>query len=339
MYGLYTGKECFGIEVEMAASGEMTPDEIVQLASSRLQQLSGEVLDVMEVFRPSSVAELLNLSRLVSKLSPIVGNIIEFRVVEFLNRQPEFESLGSWVRQDPGFPDAVFVGFSTAEVSLKPGFEVKAWFPFATEITGRFKTTDVQLSDDHISVCILAWVPEYLVFGKPRLVDLCLVSGLSVAHVRNAHYYNPPHYVVSEPEDTSSRTANLQQSNTEGYILQETESHMRESAAQMVEDLGLSTGYSSEPDFQSRIGQLRGSFAYRLDTNYGKIDRIAHEGIEDFKQRVLETEYLGRSLADWKRLFGARTDAGPQNLLDALYNGLGDQLGGLADSASKRLIP
>ena len=36
----------------------------------------------------------------------------------------------------PGFPDTIFIG---PNVTPSPGFEIKAWFPLATEITARFK--------------------------------------------------------------------------------------------------------------------------------------------------------------------------------------------------------
>ena len=49
-----------------------------------------------------------------------------------------------------------------------------------------------------------------------------------------------------------------------------------------------------------------GAFPYRLDTNFAKMDRIAHDGIETFKRRVLDTEIHGLRVADWsRRLFRA----------------------------------
>jgi len=46
----------------------------------------------------------------VSKLSPLLGNLFEFNTVEILNDQPEYQQLGAWRRQDPGFPDTIPVG-------------------------------------------------------------------------------------------------------------------------------------------------------------------------------------------------------------------------------------
>ena len=48
----------------------------------------------------------------------------------------DWNGIGEWIRQDPGFPDALF---KSSIIQPNPGIEIKAWFPFATEITARFK--------------------------------------------------------------------------------------------------------------------------------------------------------------------------------------------------------
>jgi hypothetical protein len=123
----------------------------------------------------------LNLSKVISKLSPLLGNLIEFNIVEFLNDQEEFKNSGEWKRQNPGFPDAIFEG----SVIPTPGFEIKAWFPLATEITARFKDSQNHFSEDQTYVCMLAWLPEKIIFGKPRIIDVCVISGKSVAESRD----------------------------------------------------------------------------------------------------------------------------------------------------------
>ena len=316
---------------------------IIQLATERLQRLNGEVLNVVEVVRPTSVTWVSNLSRIISKLSPFVANSIEFLVVDFLNGQPEFKPIGEWSRQDPGFPDVILNLKPGGPQLPTPGLEVKAWFPLATEITGRFKTADVLLEDGRISVAVLAWLPEYLLFGKPKLIDVCVVPGLSVAKARNTHYFSPPHYLVVEPEETSNRTVNLQQSNTEGYRLQDDSEEVIRAAAEKAKELELFRGgYQSGYDYRSRVNQLRSAFRYRLDTNFSKIDRIEHAGIEDFKQKVYDTEFWGRTIGDWNGLFNPnrRTIQNRQKLVDTLCDALGDHLGPeLTSHASKRLIP
>ena len=178
----------------------MTSAEVLASASAHLLGLSGHVFDLLTVSKPISPDAAVNLAKVVSKLSPLLGNLIEFNTVAFLNNQPEYQSLGNWQRQDPGFPDAIFRG---PEVTPAPGFEIKAWFPLATEITARFKDSQNHFREDQTNVCMLAWLPDQLIFGKPKIIDVCIVSGRSVAEARDNHYHNPPDYLVLEPEDTT----------------------------------------------------------------------------------------------------------------------------------------
>lgn len=194
----------------------MKTKDVIELASKHLKELPGNVFDVLTVSEPVSIEAAVNLSKIVSKLSPLVGNLIEFNIVEFLNDHTELDGLGEWKRQDPGFPDTIFEG----TVSPTPGFEVKAWFPLATEITARFKDSQNHFLEDQTYVAMLAWLPEYVIYGKPKIIDILITSGSSVAKARDDHYHNPPNYVVLEPENTSLRTQNLQQTNTNGYKFQ-----------------------------------------------------------------------------------------------------------------------
>ena len=53
---------------------------------------------------------------------------------------------------------------------------------------------------------------------------------------------------------------------------------------------------------------LQGQFVYRLDTNYAKIDRIEHEDIENFKAKVLNTVFQGKTIKEWSRLLSGKVD-------------------------------
>lgn len=276
----------------------MTTREVIELASKHLLSLAGHTFDVLTVAKPVSVDAAVNLSRVISKLSPLIGNLIEFNAVEFLNTKSDFETFGQWHRQDPGFPDTVFLG----TVKPTPGFEIKAWFPLATEITARFKDSQNHFADDNTYVAMLAWLPEYLIYGKPRIVDVCVASGRSVAEARDNHYHNPPDYLVLEPEDTKARTRNLQQTNTNGLKFQGT-SHELEDAKRIVESWGPEgRQYRPTREYQQKLQQLRARFNYRLDTNYAKMDRIVHPGIEEFKRRVDSRTVNGLTVAQWKRI-------------------------------------
>lgn len=277
----------------------------IKLASDHLTSHAGHRFDVFTVEKPRSIAAAINLAKIVSKLSPLVGNLIEFSVVELLNDEKRFENLGRWVRQDPGFPDTLFVG----KIEPAPGFEIKAWFPLATEITARFKDSQNRFTSDYIYVALLAWLPERVIYGKPMLVDVCVVSGSSVAKARDTHYHHPPGYLVIEPEDTTARTRNLQQTNTNGYKWQGTARQLAE-AKRLVESWGpKGRNYSPKPAYQSQLRQLIARFPYRLDTNFAKVDRIVHKEIERFKAKVLAMEHSGMSLARWSEILSGDDEA------------------------------
>jgi len=276
----------------------MDTQEALDIASNHLRNLSGHIFDLLTVGKPASIDAAGNLAKVVSKLSPILGNLIEFNTIEFLNDITIFHPFGNWIRQDPGFPDALFQG----SIDPAPGFEIKAWFPLATEITARFKDSQNHFLNDETRVVLLAWLPEMLLYGKPRIIDVCIVSGRSVAEARDIHYHNPPDYLVLEPNDTTDRTANLQQTNTSGYKWQGTDEQFAV-AEQVVESWGPN-GKSYQPtlEYQEKVLGLYQQFPYRLDTNYAKMDRIVHAGIETFKASVLEREVHGMSIKQWARL-------------------------------------
>lgn len=283
----------------------MNTQEIIQRAGNNLLKLPGHTFDVLSISKPVSREAATNLIKIISKLSPLLGNLIEFNTIELLNDKHEFESLGQWVRQDPGFPDAVFNG----SVAPVPGFEIKAWFPLATEITARFRDSQNHFKDDNTFVVVLAWLPESLIFGKPKILDVCVVSGLSVSKSRDDHYHNPPDYIVLEPEDTTSRTRNLRQTNTTGYKWQGSRVEFDE-AKRIVASWGKDgRRYAPTAEYQKLLRELRSRYPYRLDTNFAKMDRIAHNELEQFKERVLGIPVHGMSVRDWTRLLSRGRDS------------------------------
>lgn len=282
----------------------MNTADVIRLASEYLVNLSGHTFDVLDVSKPVSVNAAVNLAKVISKLSPLLGNLIEFNTVEFLNKQDDFAEFGTWQRQDPGFPDAIFVG----NVQPTPGLEIKAWFPLATEITARFKDSQNHFQFDQTHVAILAWLPEKIIYGKPRILDVCVVSGLSVAIARDTHYHNPPDYLVLEPEDTTQRTANLQQTNTNGYKFQGSASEFLE-AQKIVDSWGAEAKiYKPTREYQHLLRELLIRYKYRLDTNFAKIDRIVHPGIEQFKKRVNSVDICGMKVGQWNRILSSRRE-------------------------------
>jgi hypothetical protein len=285
----------------------MKTDQVIATAKAYLKGLAGHQFDVLEVAKPVSPEAAVNLAKIISKLSPLVGNMIEFNTCEYLNDQAEFgphSKLGKWQRQDPGFPDTIFVG----SVVPTPGFEIKAWFPLATEITARFKDSQNHFAHDNTHVAMMAWLPEFLIFGKPKIIDIVVASGASVAKARDDHYHNPPDYLVLEPGDTTARTSNLQQTNTNGYKFQGDAKQFKV-AESVVEGWGRKgREYVPTPLYQQSLRELIERFPYRLDTNFAKMDRIVHADIEAFKIRVHETMFHGQTIGEWNRLLSRGSD-------------------------------
>lgn len=294
----------------------MQTKDVINLASNYLEGLVGHEFDVIEVAKPVSPEAAVNLAKIISKLSPLVGNLIEFNSCEYLNDQKGFSDFGVWQRQDPGFPDTIFSG----TVSPTPGFEIKAWFPLATEITARFKDSQNYFSDDQTYVAMLAWLPEFLIYGKPQIIDIVIVSGASVAKARDTHYHNPPYYLVIEPGETAARTANLRQTNTSGYIFQGSAAQLDE-AMHLVHEWGADgSSYLPTAAYQEVLRQLITRYPYRLDTNFAKIDRIVHAQIEHFKRRVHNTVFHGRTIGAWNKLLSKGSDEMIKNALEASFD-------------------
>lgn len=276
----------------------MNTQQVIALARDYLQGLTGHEFDVLEVTKPVSPEAAVNLAKIISKLSPMVGNLIEFNTCEYLNDQEGFATFGKWQRQDPGFPDTIFAG----TVAPTPGFEIKAWFPLATEITARFKDSQNHFAEDQTYVAMLAWLPEFLIFGKPKIIGIVVVSGASVAKARDDHYHNPLDYLVLEPGDTTARTSNLQQTNTNGYKFQGTPEQFKKALSFVRKWGAAGTIYQPTPAYQELLRELIARFPYRLDTNFAKMDRIVHADIEAFKDRIYDTTFHGRTIGEWNRL-------------------------------------
>lgn len=279
-------------------AGPLTHTDILQIAGRHLLALKGKILGFIDVKAPENVEYARHLARTVSKLSPMLGNMVEYNAVLCLNQATEWKGLGHWRRQDPLFPDTVFAW----REKPTPGIEIKAWFPLATEITARFKETTAHLRDDRTSVAVIAWLPDRVFYGKPLILDIWIATARSLAEARDNHYHRPPDYLIIEPEDTASRTVNLRQTNTNGYKFQGTKGRL-EKAREVVRTWGpRGTKYALSPAYQRKLRHLMGQFKYRLDTNFAKMDRIEHRGLEDFKTRVLNTRVCNRTVSEWARL-------------------------------------
>lgn len=81
--------------------------DVLKDASRTICHISGRILDIVDIKKPSTIEYAVQLSKVISKLSPLIGNMIEFSTVDLLNSKNS-NRYGKWMRQDPGFPDALF---------------------------------------------------------------------------------------------------------------------------------------------------------------------------------------------------------------------------------------
>lgn len=279
----------------------MTPDEIreeLDRAEAAIQSLVGARLDTLSLGQLEPHYARF-LAQKVSTLSPLIASLVEIALVTAVNA--EVTGGMKWVRQEPEFPDAALLDAAGAPTGA--GFEVKAWHVLSTEMTGRFKESRNRLLDRDIRLTVVAWVLDHVVWGTPQLLGVCFHPALEIAETRDRHYYSPPVYLIVEPGDTADRTVNLQQSLVEGYRLQESNQHLIASAKSLVLAHGDAAFDPYTPEAEEVVGLLMSRYDYRLETNFAKIDRIGHGGLEAFKTEILATEIQGRTVDEWRRLF------------------------------------
>ncbi len=249
--------------------------QILATGGAALARFKGRVIEVFDVVKPADLIHALHLAKNGSKLSPLFANTCELDLTLELNAEAAWPQ-GKWVRQDPTFPEVIF---DSEEITPTPGIEIKVWFPLTTEITGRFKESVSRFAQDQTNIAVLAWLPEHILYGKPVILD------------------------------TSARTRNLRQTNTTGYKFQDTP-ELLVRAKEVMEQLGIEAEFAFTAEYQRKLKELRSKFTYRSDSNFSKIDRIGHEGLEAFKTRVLNTTLAGRTINEWRTVFrsAARSD-------------------------------
>ena len=282
------------------------PDELLDIefrrAEAALGGLATRPVDLLTVKSLGADIDAVLIAKNISKLSPFVSTQVENAVIQTLTEVPAESGL-DWARQDPGFPDA---GLLYHGVQSGHGIEAKAWYVCGTEITARFRASQVVLIGKRVYVVLVAWIMSDIVFGTPVILGYELFDSADVARVRDEHYHKPVNYLVIEPEDTAHRTTNLQQANVMGFKLQTINAtdidHMRVLVGERWEQ-----PYTDWSRSICRV--LRQNLTYREETNFAKIDRIDHGGIEDFKSRILNMDYCGRSVADWTQILRSLTSS------------------------------
>ena len=63
----------------------MNNRDILNTAKEALTSLDAHLIDILEIKRPTTLAYAKKLAKVISKLSPLLGNMIEFSTVDLLN--------------------------------------------------------------------------------------------------------------------------------------------------------------------------------------------------------------------------------------------------------------
>jgi hypothetical protein len=299
-----------GLDRSPTSSGECMSrlDQLLDVEFDRakvaLQGLMARPVDLLTVKSLGADIDAVLIAKNISKLSPFVSTQVENAVIKTLTDVPGEAGLG-WARQDPGFPDA---GLLYEGVQTGHGIEAKAWYVCGTEITARFRVSQTVLIGKRIYVVLVAWIMSDIVFGTPTILGYELYDAADVAKTRDEHYHQPLDYLVIEPEDTTARTANLRQANVAGFVLQSTDEAQKQ-AMRVLLGGRWEHPYSDWSRSMTRV--LRQNLAYREETNFAKLDRIDHSGIESFKANIMSMEYRGRTVAQWKRTLKDLTSERP----------------------------
>jgi len=69
----------------------MRYQEALEIATANLLSLRGHTIDVLTVSRPRDIQGAIELSKIVSKLSPIIGNLLEYAITRHLNEAVTWE--------------------------------------------------------------------------------------------------------------------------------------------------------------------------------------------------------------------------------------------------------
>jgi hypothetical protein len=280
-----------------AGSSNREMQKVISEADLTLQSLVGDLVDTISV-KSLETRDAPFLGLVVSKLSPIIGNLLEKKITQILT---ESAAKGfHWLRQDPGFPDAVLINESGEQTGF--GYEVKAWYALSTELTGRFRESRNLLSGKHVKVVIVAWTMSHIVYGTPKILGILSVDADAVASSRDSHYFKPPQYLTVEPGNTTNRTKNLQQSNVNGYRLQVDDPSVIAKAKKLVADKKGESLIPHSREAQLLANELMSRYQYRLDTNFAKVDRIDNSEIENFKSAILGQSERGRTIKEWSKL-------------------------------------
>jgi hypothetical protein len=213
-------------------------------------------------------------SKIVSKLSSFISNILEIALVNLLNEsQDDSNSLFEWKRsKEKVFPDVKLFHKSGEETDL--GIEVKVVCSEADEASSRFLHCVENLKEGDVYVCVLAWKWEN---DEPVVFDSFVHEAFELARRRDLQHV-PPKKLIIQPTIQNKKT-NTEQSTVKYKVWDTTQSEeeLRNAMKIVTEWTGNSKGL---------IRVLEENFKYRNDNNMGKLQRIDCIPLKLFLKRI-----------------------------------------------------
>jgi len=243
----------------------------------------------------------------LAKFSSVLSNMLEVHLVEELNKVNKMFNYWpnhKWINQDPYFPDCILVpnkGYNPkTNTHGVMGIEVKIWYPMATELTARLNESQDTAGLDNSVLLIGAWMPKSLIWGEIHTLGAGVFDLLDVIRTRDRKWFKPPKELITEPNDTTSRTSNLQQTNVIFWELQSGNDIAKTIVAGWPDE-----DYSTDSATQTRINHLidHPDISYRQENqNRNKIQRINFAEIDDFRQSMSEKKICGKTLKSWQEM-------------------------------------
>ncbi|MDG5821893.1 hypothetical protein [Natronococcus sp. A-GB7] len=283
------------------------PDHIDEVVSDLQNWIDGRKIDVLTVNRCDEDA-VIEFLKNMSKLSSLMSVQIETRAlkrVQSIHGDELPDNVGWVINERIGgekYPDLALADFDYSPSSdwVWPGVEIKAWCPFATEMSGRMMKGQSIMQKYPDQLLLVAWLPEHLLYGQPKVIGTWVGDGLEMAKSRDNYWHNPPSSLILEPDFSPEREAHKQHTNVDRYLWDD-DSSRKDEAEKMAKELELyDTSYSFDADYQQRVRELYSSFNYKKGTNFRKLTRLHHTPLDTFPDNIRKnTTVEGKTLAEW----------------------------------------
>jgi hypothetical protein len=244
------------------------------------QQIASLLQDVLTVKKPSYISEI-EWSKIVSKQSSFLSNIVEHALADLLNRtcSDVAKEKFSWTRATENtFPDIKLLDKLT-QTDTGLGIEVKVVSRNADEASSRYLHASQTLVEGNVFVAILAWKWDD---QKPVIFDSFIEDAKALAKERDHHHHCPPKNLVLQP-NTCAKGTNLKQSIVKYQVWDSSQPgsdlvKAEEMVARWKEECGSQQVCPSEQ--MELVCQLQSMFKYRNDNNIGKLQRIPHSPLK-----------------------------------------------------------